>query len=257
MNPMKLKLLSIVAIAMWLCPQGFGSSQVTNTGAFATFYENGGNAVFLYVGRDGVTLDCFITCTGLTYSFCVDETPGCLEGTMMIPDSAFKGNVGASYTNGAVLTVNATVTSGSPSGNSYYCYAWDSDGDCTDAVYITGTVGSVEATFTKYELAANVTDSYGTSASGTVQTIEDWFDDQAYGNVIGVSFGVTDSCCLDFDETSTTATPTNATANVATANLALKPSEIVARTGKVPEKVLRRLRALERAQKAAIAARAK
>jgi len=65
---------------------------------------------------------CDLTCTVVNYSFCVEQTPGCLEGTMEVPDSAFKGRVGAKYTQqNDALVLNATITSGSPYGLSYYC----------------------------------------------------------------------------------------------------------------------------------------
>jgi hypothetical protein len=199
-------------------------------------------------------LFCDLTCTVVNYSFCLDETPGCLEGYMEVAQSDFKGSVGASYTQqNDVLTLNAAMISGSPYGFSYYCYAWDSDGNCTDEQGIVAPgctaptcpteVGTIQVTFTKIQLNATLTDNYDSFADGsgteeTLQSINDQFSDEAYGNVIGVLFDQLSGCCVGFLQQVTTLTPTTAAA--------IKPvSQLLAQTGKVPEKALRRLRVLE------------
>jgi hypothetical protein len=55
---------------------------------------------------------CDLTCTIVNYSFCQNQVQGCLEGWMEVPNSAFKGNVGTSWTNGSQLSLSATITSG-------------------------------------------------------------------------------------------------------------------------------------------------
>ena len=264
MNRMKLK-TAIVAIALLLGPLSFGSTTITQTYVETEWEYATGEWATVSVERDAPLPGmCDLTCTFINYSFCVDEVPGCLEGFMEVSNPAFKGNVGAGYTNGAVLTLNATITSGSQYGNSYYCYAWDSDGNCTNEVDIVAPgctsatcpteVGTVDVTFTKIEEDASLSNNTNfTNSSGTItesQSISDQFSEMASGTVIGVSFSQPSWCCMGFAETITT----TSTAKAAV----VKPvSQLLAQNGKVPEKVLRRLRALERAQKTAIAARAK
>jgi hypothetical protein len=254
--------IACLAAALWLCPLGFGTSQVTQTYAETEFEYAPGEWATVSVNRQ---LDfCDLTCTTVSYSFCIDEIPGCVEGFMEVAQSDFKGNVGASYTNGAVLTLAATITSGSNYGNSYYCYAWDSDGDCTDEVGIVAPdctsatcpteVGTINVTFTKIEGDASLssTTNFG-NASGTIteaQSISDQFSEMAGGTVIGSSLSQPSWCCMGFAETVTTTSAAPAAA--------VKPaSELLAQSGKISDKVLRRLRALERVQSAPIAARAK
>jgi hypothetical protein len=200
-------------------------------------------------------LFCDLTCTVVNYSFCLNQTPGCLEGFMEVPQSAFKGLVGANYMQqNDVLTLNATITSGSQYGNSYYCYAWDADGNCTDQVGIVAPgctnatcpteVGTIQVTFIKIQLNATLTDNYdsfplGSGTVETMQSISDQFSDEAYGNVIGAFFDQLSGCCVGFIQQVTTITP-------ATAAIAVKPvSQLLAQSGKVSEKALRRLRVLE------------
>jgi len=274
---MKLKMSIIVAVALLSLGQlGFGSTVVFETTAAITFADSNGNPAVVQVSRlNPVQVICDLTCTYVSYSFCVNEIPGCLEGTMEIAGAGFKGNVGTGYLAANVLTLNTTIISGWSYGNSYYCYAWDSDGNCTDqvdiAVCTAGEVGScptevgtIDITFTKAS-QGTLTDEIDATTSGTVMTTTQSINDEFYSNATGTVIGVSAnnySCCVGVQETVTTTKTVAAstaaaiqTTPTATAAATRPPSELLAQTGKVPDKVLRRLRALERAQKAYIAER--
>jgi hypothetical protein len=246
---------------------------VLSTNGSIVFATPNDEPAVVSVGRQ--TFFCDLTCTTVSYSFCVDETPGCLEGFMEVADSDLKGHIGTGLNQANVLKLTATIISGSMYGGSYYCYAWGSNGDCTSEVWIVAPncnnatcpteVGTIDVAFTKtipsdpLFFTATLTDDVGsTVANGEVQvtqSIDDQFGDTATGTVIGIAFSQGSGCCVGVNEQIVQTTPTSA---AVVAKVAIKPaSEQLARTGKVSDKVLRRLRALERVQAAAIAARAK
>ncbi len=192
---------------------------------------------------------------------------------MEVADSDLKGHITTGMNQANVLTLTATIMSGSIYGNSYYCYAWDSDDNCTDEVWIVAPgctvascpteVGTIDVVFTKtvpsdtffYAVLSDDTDATKVNSEVRVtQSINDQFGDTATGVVIGATIGqAMNDCCVGVNE-QIVQTTANSAAVVDKATV--KPvSEQLARTGKVADKVLRRLRALERVQAAVIAAR--
>ncbi|MGA7930002.1 MAG: hypothetical protein WCA20_28915 [Candidatus Sulfotelmatobacter sp.] len=243
---------------------------VLSTNGSIVFATSNDAPAVVSVGRQGgQAFSCDLTCTTVDYSFCLDETPGCLEGFMEVADTDLKGHITTGLNQADVLRLTATIISGSMYGASYYCYAWNSDGDCTNVVEIVAPnctaptcpteVGTIDVVFTKTVpsdplfFTATLTDDVGSYvANGEVQvtrSINDQFGDTAVGTVIGNAFNQGSGCCVGVNEQIVRTSAVKAT---------VKPvSEQLAQTGKVADKVLRRLRALERVQAAAIAARAK
>jgi hypothetical protein len=174
---------------------------------------------------------------------------------MWVPYSAVQGKVGRDYKKANSVVLNATITSGTQYGTSYYCYAWDADYLCSDPVYITGEVGTVQVTFTKIPDWAMNSDQIQTEVSNgaggpgkTVvkqEYISDNFLNTAYGSIIDTDFSVADTgpdyFGMGFAET------ISSTGKVKRATL----SELL--EDKASEKVLQRLRALEKLQQADIA----
>lgn len=266
--------LTIIAMTIPLCLL-FAAAQAQTT---TTITQSDASAVFdsitSSVGVSYSSQFCDLTCTTVNYTFCIQETPGCLEGYMEVADTAFKGYVGTSYTASNTVVLNATITSGDQYGTSYYCYAWNSEAECTDEVDVVAPnctaascpteVGTVSVTFTKIPNAATLENSISTSVNGgvggatngdgeklTTQTITDYFDDTASGTVIGVGFDQADvdanQCCMYFAETISSSAAAAATA------AAMVPSKVL--NGRLPEKLLARFRALEKVKASAIAAR--
>jgi hypothetical protein len=249
----KLKLATIVAVVLWLCPQGFASSS-TILSTTATYDDP---PLMVSVTRANAAL-CDLElppagpppyCTEVIYSFCLNETPGCQEGWMYINNELFKGTVGSSWTNEAVLAVNTPVISNGDRGESYYCYAWNSDGDCTELTVITDPSGCVDMTFTKVAEQATVSNEveYYAQPGGGVQTItniNDEFTATAQGTV--VTTAVTPSATAESDMGFSQATDVQKTGT----NI-----ERMRAHTKLSEKALRRLQAIRREQRAYTAKR--
>jgi hypothetical protein len=192
-----------------------------------------------YQAGDGTIID---------YSFCLYETPGCEEGTALtfwgVDGNKFTGTVGSSYLTANVLTLYYDF--GGPNLNldgmvSYYCWAFDSEGNCTSSTPAPG--GIISLTFTKTPASATVGSSMTEADdSGTIQTsttIDDVFSAEAAGTVIGTtvtSAGSYWGTQMGFTER------INATKLLAAATVPLSKRL----EGRLPEKALRRLLALER-----------
>ena len=199
------------------------------------------------------------------FSFCIDETPGCVEG--FTTDGGLGGNVYLGYFQTVnKVTVGGTFDEANPDTEVYYCYAWNSDGDCTDQVAVPSTwTGSVAMTFAKTFGSGTLEETYsgGPPTTATPTTIN-WnyqVSCSGTGTAIGVTAESPGSCFMGF--TDLTCDPTSAfdgsgcaavAADAATAADAVKASttsyvapplsKLLA--GKLPEKVLRRMRALEK-----------
>jgi hypothetical protein len=88
---------------------------------------------------------CDLTCVLVDYSFCQEQTPGCLSGWAEIPNDKWKGNVGTSWTSGSVVTIGAVggvalLPGDGVYGAAWYCEAWDDSGNCSGIRTITNRV---------------------------------------------------------------------------------------------------------------------
>jgi hypothetical protein len=198
---------------------------------------------------------CDLTCVLVDYSFCQEQTPGCLSGWAEIPNDKWKGNVGTSWTSGSVVTIGAVggvalLPGDGVYGAAWYCEAWDDSGNCSDEVDIPPSsqdIGWLSLTLTKVPVEATFSNSI-TYQPGTTTQLELWkFTADSTGNFqdsIGNGanpISTNGTCCLAIE---TSITKTNAVA-----------SQVIG--DKLSEPALKRLREIERKQKAAIAARAK
>jgi len=193
-TPTLSKLFVLALIGLWSSPQAFAAQQPLVAHQTAALVEFG-STLFSVVRNGPIAAGyCNITCTSFGYSFCLDETPGCLEGWMDTPDSAFKGNIGPSFTNESVLTLQATISSSlSGPGVAWWCYAFDANGNCTDLTYVTGLVGYANLTFTKSPVSDSVTrqSSCDLFSDNTPNLINEWeiinysFTASVFGEAIG------------------------------------------------------------------------
>jgi hypothetical protein len=197
--------------------------------------------------------------TWANFSFCVDETPGCVEGFEAY-DGGLAGNVYLGYfqtVNKVTVDANFSLSEGSTDAVVYYCYAWNSDGDCTDQVPVPSTwTGSVAMTFAKTFGTGTLEETYsGGPPTTTTPTTINWnyqVSCSGTGTAIGVTAESPGSCFMGF--TDLTCDPTStfdgsgcaavATDAVTASYVAPAISKLLA--GKFPEKVLRRMRALEK-----------
>jgi hypothetical protein len=190
------------------------------------------------VQRDNVNAGCGPTCTLITYSFCLDETPGCEEGWMWINGKLFTGQVGSSYSNAAKLILSAEVFTGNAYGTSWYCWAWRaSDGACTEETdFPIGQVidlGNIDVTFQKIEGTAYIANVTQYTASGATllinHDIEYQFPETGAGTLFGTPISGS-ACCMVYVDTVETTAP-------------LPSSQLLA--GRASLKALRRLKAIE------------
>jgi hypothetical protein len=275
---MEMKPIWLAVVFFTLSPVLWGQTTVTQTYAAISFNPGLVGTSDVQSNPAGVVVErdlnfCDLTCTTISYTFCGDETPGCLEGFMEVPNSAFTGNITLSYTAANTLKVNSSITSGTAYGTSYYCYAWDSAASCTDEVDLVAQgctaascpiqVGTIVMIFTKTPLYYDEqTNTQKTLLNGVTQQTINYsylFSDEASAtNIVGANFTLADddanpgaevptSCCMAVNETYVKTT-------AAAAAAALRPaSEVFA--GQLSEKVLRRFKAVERIRQAAIASR--
>jgi hypothetical protein len=191
---------------------------------------------------------CDLTCTTVSYTFCKNEVPGCQEGWYEIPDRFFTGDVGPNWlttTRNVILNTAVLVSNEAGyAGESWLCYSWDDNGNCSDEKPLTipsGSDGWISITWHKALVEAQI-QSVTTYVPGTTsQQIIGKFTADSTGTVFEVPIATNGTCCLAYTQS---ISKTNTVASVVLADKLSEPS-------------LRRLRAIERAQKAAIAARAK
>jgi hypothetical protein len=171
---------------------------------------------------------------------------------MEVPNSAFKGNVGTSWTNGAQLSLSATITSGGTGGNpggngigqSWECYGWNSDGSCRFETDVSGNLGTIQANWQKSTAWASVSTDIEYSPGSTIISSLDKYAANSSGMLMGYPISTSGTCCLELVITDS---KTNS----------VPASEALAGKQGLSEPALKRLREIERKQKAAIAARAK
>jgi hypothetical protein len=218
---------------------------VTQTYAAAVFNMANGEIGTATAVRS-VPPSCDLTCTVISYSFCANETPGCLEGYAEVPNSAFKGSVGSNYEAANTLTVNVNAVTNPPYVLNWSCGAFE-DNNCINQTTEPG--GEIQVTFTKTPLYEDVNTSTGTVLEGGVfnstTEYDELFSDESEGTIVGTSFTVANdyvgnvgaSCCMAFQATFTRTWDECSAASVK------RPSELL--EGRLPEKVVRRLRAIE------------
>ena len=218
--------------------------QVTQVYAATTFTAPGHPEAVMFVERN-TGLGCDLTCTSLGYSFCLDEQPGCLEGSGEIPDSAFKGQLDDNYRDPETLTVHFNGITNQPYFLNYTCNAFDQEGNCTALTVVPG--GKITVSLTKTPLYFDFNDSTNaTLENGTftgTSSFSDLFSDKAQGSIDKVSFTYADnvagnvgaSCCVAFNATLTITAGQGQTKRL---------SQVLA--GKLPERVLRRIQILEK-----------
>jgi hypothetical protein len=186
---------------------------------------------------------CEVSCVLINYTLCLTETSGCVFGWQWAEsNNMLTGNVGASWTNNAVLTLKpVALFSGTEYGQAWYCYAWYPLGECSDMVEVdpTTSIGSVSMQWTKTPVSAG-TSTLVTLQPGTTSTeIWDIFTANVTGSINGVAISAsgtsTDGCCsMVFSEyiTSTNAVPP-----------AVAPSDVLA--GKLSPAAIKQLKAIE------------
>jgi hypothetical protein len=199
---------------------------------------------------------CDLTCTIVNYSFCENQVAGCLEGWTEVPNSTFRGAVGTSWTNNAILTLNAQLISdGGGYGKAWYCNAWDSSGNCSNEtpVYpVNGSpnqaIGLINVVWQKSTAWADLASTIDYVPGSTTVSSLDKYAEDSTGVVMGYPVSASGTCCLALlitdSKTNTVPSPVLA-------------SETMAGKQGLSEPALKRLREIERKQKAAIAARAK
>jgi hypothetical protein len=246
--------LVVLSVLLTFSASAQTTAQVTEKSADVVFTAPDGTEGV--VGVEWHSQFCDVTCTGLSYSFCINETPGCLEGFGEIPDGTLKGTVNDNYLLPNVLSIdfNAVTTDHGTSTAfffNYYCYSFDEYGNCTNEVVAPG--GLINMAFIKTPVAALIsTDAEKTIGNGTIQTstsIYGQFSNQGEGtvmdqlvipssNVQGCEFGVCGS--MQFMKQINSTKPSQAAAKSASKMLESKMLE------SLPEKARARLRVLEK-----------
>jgi len=120
---------SAVALAVILLSLVSAHAITTSTQAFAYVIDAGGNVGLVYVFRqtDPTTN---LTTTTLSYSFCVQTVAAsCLEGSGVIPNSAFAGTLDGNSNRAEVVKLLADTTIQGFANN--LCNAPDEFGECT------------------------------------------------------------------------------------------------------------------------------
>jgi hypothetical protein len=132
---------------------------------------------------------CGATCTWIDYTYCLNETIGCLSGWQYAYGEPLKGNVGASWINGAVITLDPSwFESGNAAGEAWTCNAWQGSdtGDCIDQVDIplsAGIIGDVSMVWTKVPISAQLTSQINLQPGTTSTVICDTFTANAVGSI--------------------------------------------------------------------------